>query len=91
MLRRASVALAKSNSRSSARFYSSHKEIAFGNDGRQALARGVEILAKAVAVTLGPKGRNVIIGMICLPPLCPSLCPSISLYAIFRGMQDFHG
>ena len=45
------------------RFYSTHKEIAFGNDGRQALARGVNILADAVAVTLGPKGRNVIIGM----------------------------
>ncbi len=42
--------------------YSSHKEIAFGNEGRQALARGVNILADAVAVTLGPKGRNVIIG-----------------------------
>ena len=31
--------------------------------GRAALARGVDILAKAVAVTLGPKGRNVLIGM----------------------------
>jgi chaperonin GroEL len=45
------------------RSFSSHKEIQFGNEGRQALARGVEILAKAVAVTLGPKGRNVIIGI----------------------------
>ena len=44
------------------RRYSSHKEILFGNDGRQALARGVDILANAVAVTLGPKGRNVLIG-----------------------------
>jgi hypothetical protein len=44
------------------RNFSSHKEIAFGNDGRQALARGVDVLARAVAVTLGPKGRNVIIG-----------------------------
>lgn len=38
-----------------------HKEILFGNEGRQALLRGVDILAKAVSVTLGPKGRNVII------------------------------
>jgi chaperonin GroEL len=38
-----------------------HKEILFGNAGRQALARGVDILANAVAVTLGPKGRNVLI------------------------------
>ncbi|KAK4702390.1 chaperonin GroEL, partial [Phenoliferia sp. Uapishka_3] len=38
-----------------------HKEILFGNAGRQALLAGVDILAKAVSVTLGPKGRNVII------------------------------
>ena len=39
----------------------SHKEIKFGDDGRAAMARGVNILAKAVSATLGPKGRNVII------------------------------
>ncbi|KPV74917.1 uncharacterized protein RHOBADRAFT_66504 [Rhodotorula graminis WP1] len=38
-----------------------HKELRFGNEGRQALLSGVDILAKAVSVTLGPKGRNVII------------------------------
>ncbi|KAJ1557947.1 chaperonin, partial [Nowakowskiella sp. JEL0078] len=38
-----------------------HKEVLFGQDGRARIAKGVEILAKAVAVTLGPKGRNVII------------------------------
>ncbi|SCZ88838.1 BZ3500_MvSof-1268-A1-R1_Chr2-1g04669 [Microbotryum saponariae] len=38
-----------------------HKELMFGNQGRQALLAGVEVLAKAVSVTLGPKGRNVII------------------------------
>ncbi|KAM0745585.1 chaperonin GroL [Meredithblackwellia eburnea MCA 4105] len=38
-----------------------HKEILFGNQGRQALLAGVDVLAKAVSVTLGPKGRNVII------------------------------
>jgi chaperonin GroEL len=43
------------------RHYSGHKEIMFGNPGRQALARGVEILANAVSATLGPKGRNVLI------------------------------
>lgn len=46
------------------RHFGGHKEIQFGQEGRQALARGVDILAKAVAVTLGPKGRNVIIGML---------------------------
>jgi chaperonin GroEL len=43
------------------RLYSTHKDIQFGVDGRAGLLRGVDILAKAVAVTLGPKGRNVLI------------------------------
>src|SRR5512138_1048464 len=37
------------------------KEIAFHQGARDAILRGVEILAEAVAVTLGPKGRNVVI------------------------------
>jgi chaperonin GroEL len=43
------------------RGYAGHKELKFGVEGRAALLKGVDILAKAVAVTLGPKGRNVII------------------------------
>lgn len=43
------------------RHLSSAKEIRFGDEGRAAMARGVNILAKAVSATLGPKGRNVII------------------------------
>jgi len=43
------------------RLYSTHKELKFGVDGRASLLRGVDILAKAVAVTLGPKGRHVLI------------------------------
>ncbi len=35
------------------------KQIKFSEDARQALVRGVNILAKAVVTTLGPKGRNV--------------------------------
>jgi chaperonin GroEL len=42
-------------------FSSGHKDILFGTEGRAALARGVDVLARAVAVTLGPKGRNVLI------------------------------
>lgn len=38
-----------------------HKELKFGVEGRAALLAGVETLAKAVATTLGPKGRNVLI------------------------------
>uniref|UniRef100_A0ACD5T7Y8 Uncharacterized protein n=1 Tax=Avena sativa TaxID=4498 RepID=A0ACD5T7Y8_AVESA len=37
------------------------KEIAFGVDARAAMLRGVNDLADAVKVTMGPKGRNVII------------------------------
>lgn len=37
------------------------KEIKFGLDARNSLKRGVDQLANAVKVTLGPKGRNVII------------------------------
>lgn len=43
------------------RCMSTHKELSFGTEGRTSLAKGVERLAKAVAVTLGPKGRNVLI------------------------------
>lgn len=38
------------------------KDVIFGNDARQGMLRGVDILAKAVSATLGPKGRTVIIG-----------------------------
>ncbi len=37
------------------------KEVKFGADARQSMLRGVDILANAVKVTLGPKGRNVVI------------------------------
>jgi chaperonin GroEL len=39
----------------------SAKQIIFGRDAREKLLRGVDILADAVKVTLGPKGRNVVI------------------------------
>ncbi|WP_405099284.1 chaperonin GroEL [Oceanobacillus sp. FSL H7-0719] len=37
------------------------KDIKFSEDARRALARGVDTLADAVKVTLGPKGRNVVL------------------------------
>jgi len=37
------------------------KEVKFGADARERMLRGVDILANAVKVTLGPKGRNVIL------------------------------
>jgi len=39
----------------------SAKEVKFGADARERMLRGVDILADAVKVTLGPKGRNVVI------------------------------
>jgi chaperonin GroEL len=37
------------------------KEVKFSGDARERLLRGVDILANAVKVTLGPKGRNVVL------------------------------
>ncbi|MET0309492.1 MAG: chaperonin GroEL [Sphingomonas sp.] len=37
------------------------KDVKFSRDAREALIRGVDILADAVKVTLGPKGRNVVL------------------------------
>jgi len=39
----------------------SAKEIRFGEDARQRMLRGINILANAVKITLGPKGRNVVL------------------------------
>ena len=38
------------------------KEIKFGSDARTKMLRGVDLLADTVKVTLGPKGRNVVLG-----------------------------
>lgn len=37
------------------------KEVKFGNQARQQMLKGVNVLADAVKVTLGPKGRNVVL------------------------------
>ena len=39
----------------------SAKEIIFGAEARAKILEGVDIIANAVKVTLGPKGRNVVI------------------------------
>src|ERR1700687_148409 len=39
----------------------SAKEVKFGVDARDRMLRGVDILNNAVKVTLGPKGRNVVL------------------------------
>src|SRR2546425_526571 len=38
------------------------RQITYGVESREALLRGIDSLANAVKVTLGPKGRNVILG-----------------------------
>jgi chaperonin GroEL len=45
------------------------KEIVFGDEGRSKLVEGVNILADAVKVTLGPKGKNVVIQRVYGSPL----------------------
>jgi chaperonin GroEL len=37
------------------------KKVLFSHEAREALVRGVDILANTVKVTLGPKGRNVVL------------------------------
>jgi len=37
------------------------KKVLYGDEGRQKLKRGIDILADAVKVTLGPRGRNVVL------------------------------
>lgn len=37
------------------------KRIIYNENARRALEKGMDILAEAVAVTLGPKGRNVVL------------------------------
>src|ERR1700750_284431 len=37
------------------------KDVRFSQDARDRMLRGVDILAEAVKVTLGPKGRNVVL------------------------------
>jgi chaperonin GroEL len=44
------------------------KDVRFGTEGREKLLRGVDILSNAVKVTLGPKGRNVILDKSFGPP-----------------------
>src|SRR5258707_13413564 len=44
------------------------KDVKFSTDARDRMLRGVETLANAVRVTLGPKGRNVVIDKSCGAP-----------------------
>jgi len=59
--KRASRSVLSSSSTTTLGLRFAHKDVKFSNDARAAMLAGVDTLAKAVSVTLGPKGRNVII------------------------------
>ena len=48
--------------------FQTNKSVLFDEDARQKLLEGVNILADAVKVTLGPKGKNVVIEHLDRPP-----------------------
>ena len=48
------------------------KDIKFSSDARSAMVRGVDVLADTVKVTLGPKGRNVVLEKSFGSPLIPN-------------------
>ncbi len=51
----------------------SAKVVVFGETARAKVARGVNTLADAVKVTLGPKGRNVVLSKSFGPPTSPRM------------------
>jgi chaperonin GroEL len=60
-LNAASGPFSRTSGRSLQQLRFAHKELKFGVEARAALLKGVDTLARAVATTLGPKGRNVLI------------------------------
>lgn len=73
------------------RLYSSHKLIAFGSEGRAQLAKGVDLLAKAVAVTLGPRGRNVLIDQAYGSPKITKDGVTVAKSIVLEGLCDVCG
>ena len=66
------------------------KELLFGREAKEALERGVDTLADAVKVTLGPKGRNVVLDKSYGSPLITndgvSIAKEIELEDAFENM-----
>ena len=50
------------------------KELKYGDDAREGLRVGVDKLADTVRVTLGPKGRNVVLDNFFLGPTFECIC-----------------
>jgi chaperonin GroEL len=66
------------------------KQIIYGEDARRALQRGVDQLADTVKITLGPKGRNVVLGKKYGSPLITNdgvtIAKEIELENVFENM-----
>ena len=63
------------------------KQVFFGDDARHKMVAGVNILANAVKVTLGPKGRNVVLEPASLEDMCGgSLTVKPSLEVVYDAV-----
>ena len=67
------------------------KEIKFAEETRRALERGVNKLADTVKVTLGPKGRNVILDKMYGVPLITNDGVTIAIIEANYESLDFSG
>mgnify|MGYP000060848196 CR=1 FL=1 len=64
------------------------KEILFDAKAREKLSRGVDKLANAVKVTLGPKGRNVVIAKVLrAPPVITKDGVSVAMDGLDHGQR----
>ena len=64
------------------------KKIIFDIDARDGVKRGVDALANAVKVTLGPKGRNVIIGKAFGSPASAAKAHAALLPPVVLGLEN---
>ena len=68
------------------------KEIKFSEDARQSMLNGVDKLANAVKVTLGPKGRNVVLDKQFTSPLITNdgvtIAKEIELEDAYEDIED---
>lgn len=62
------------------------KEVIFGDQARTKLLEGVNIIADAVAATLGPKGRNAILARGAAPPIVTN--DGVSIASWFNALED---
>src|SRR6478672_7834732 len=65
------------------------KDVKFGQDAREKMLRGVDILANAVKVTLGPKGRNVVLEKSFGAPASPTIVLPNSPCPAPRGAEPW--